>query len=78
MCGVVASYILATKRSQVRDTQSPGRSAPERFWGEVLTKRRYTNVRPLPLPLHNNGQVVHTHVPVFIKQYKLVHAQAGS
>ena len=23
-------------------------SLPERFWGEVLTKRRYTNVLPLP------------------------------
>ena len=28
---------------------------------------------------HNDsGQVVHTHVPLFIKQYKLVPAQAGS
>ena len=26
----------------------------------------------------NLGQVVHTHVPLFTKQYKLVPAQAGS
>jgi len=29
-------------------------------------------------PGDNSGQVVHTHVPLFIKQYKLVSAQAGS
>ena len=27
---------------------------------------------------YNPGQVVHTHVPLFTKQYKLVPAQAGS
>jgi len=29
-------------------------------------------------PRNNSGQVVHTHVPLFTKQYKLVPAQAGS
>ena len=27
---------------------------------------------------NSSGQVVHTHVPLFTKQYKLVPAQAGS
>ena len=29
-------------------------------------------------PRNDPGQVVHTHVPLFTKQYKLVPAQAGS
>ena len=29
-------------------------------------------------PRNNSGQVVHTHVPLFSKQYKLVPAQAGT
>ena len=32
----------------------------------------------VPVPRNNSGQVVHTHVPLFTKQYKFVPAQAGS
>jgi len=38
--------------------------------------RRFES-RPLRFT-YNSGQVVHTHAPLFTKQYKLVPAQAGS
>jgi len=43
-------------------------SIPERFWGKVLTKRRYTNVRPLPSLLNHLHLEIHS--VSFLKQWQ--------
>jgi len=43
---------------------------------DLQPRDRRSESRPLCFT-YNRGQVVHTHVPLFTKQYKIVSAQAG-